>query len=70
LRLAGAGGSRPLLAAGAEGGSVAPLERLEALLAVRRPLYEQVAQARVPVEGRTADEVADEVLRVLRGSAG
>jgi shikimate kinase len=70
LRLASAGGSRPLLAAGAAGEAVAPLQRLEALLAVRRPLYERVAQARVSVEGRTADEVADEVLRVLGRRAG
>ena len=70
LRLANTGGSRPLLAAGAAGETVAPLLRLEALLAVRRPLYEQVALARVSVEGRTADEVADEVLRVLGRRAG
>jgi shikimate kinase len=70
MRLAGARGSRPLLAAGAESAAVLPLPRLEALLAERRPLYEQVAQERVPAEGRTVDEVADEVLRVLRGPAG
>jgi shikimate kinase len=70
LRLASAGDSRPLLAAGSAEAVVAPLQRLEALLAVRRPLYEQVAQARVSVEGRTADEVADEVLRVLRRRPG
>jgi shikimate kinase len=69
-RLASAGGSRPLLAPGARGEAVAPLERLETLLAERRPLYEQVAQARVPVDGRTAGEVADEVLRVLAWRAG
>ena len=70
LRLASAGGSRPLLAAGVAGEAVAPLQWLEALLAVRRPLYEQVAQARVLVDGRTVDEVADEVLRVLGRQAG
>jgi shikimate kinase len=59
-----------LLAAGASGGTVAPRRRLEALLLERRPLYEQVAQVRVSVEGRTADEVADEVLRVLGRRAG
>jgi shikimate kinase len=70
LRLASAGGSRPLLAAGAAGETASMLQRLETLLAARRPLYEQVAQTRVPVEGRTADEVADEVLRVLARRAG
>ena len=69
-RLASTGGSRPLLAAGAAGETVAPLLRLETLLAERRPLYEQVAQACVSVEGRTADEVADEVLRVLARRSG
>ena len=69
-RLAGAGDSRPLLAAGAAGEPVDPLQRLETLLAERRPLYEQVAQARVSVEGRTTDEVAVEVLRVLARRAG
>ena len=69
VRLAGAAGSRPLLAAGAGGRPVDPRQRLEELLAARRPLYEQVARARVAVAGRTADEVADEVLRVLGGRA-
>lgn len=70
LRLESAGGSRPLLAAGAAGETAAPRRRLEALLAERQPLYEQVAQVRVPVEGRTADEVAGEVVRVLARRAG
>ena len=70
LRLASSGGSRPLLAAGVAGETVAPLLRLETLLAERRPLYEQVAQVRVSVDGRSAVEVADEVLRVLGGRAG
>ena len=70
LRLAGAKGSRPLLAAGAPGATVPTLQRLEVLLAERRTLYERVAQARVWVEGRTADEVADEVLRVLGRRVG
>ncbi len=70
LRLASTAGSRPLLTAGAGGADVTPLQRLEALLAVRRPLYEQVAQVCVSVEGRTEDEVADEVLRVLARRAG
>jgi shikimate kinase len=69
-RLADAVGSRPLLAAGAAGAAVAPLQRLGTLLAERRPLYEAVALARVSVDGRTADEVADEVLRVLGKRTG
>jgi shikimate kinase len=68
-RLASAPGSRPLLAAAAAG-PADPARWLEELLAVRRPLYEEVAQAHVAVEGRTADELADEVLRVLRERAG
>jgi shikimate kinase len=52
------------------GETLAPLLRLETLLAERRPLYEQVAQVRVSVDGRSADEVADEVLRVLGRRAG
>ena len=70
LRLANPGGLRPLLAAGAAGEPFAPLLRLEALLAERRSLYEEVALARVSVDDRTADEVAAEVLRVLGRRAG
>lgn len=70
LRLANSGGSRPLLVAGAAGDPVTPLQRLETLLVERRPLYEQVAQVRVPVDGRTADRVAAEVLRALGRLAG
>ncbi len=70
LRLAETAGSRPLLSTAAAGGAATLSQRIDALLAVRRPLYEQVAQARVPVDGRTADEVADEVLRVLAVRAG
>jgi shikimate kinase len=70
LRLASTGGSRPLLVARAAGETIAPFRRLEALLVERRPLYEEVAQVRVSVEGRTVDEVADEVLRVLGRRAG
>jgi shikimate kinase len=70
LRLATEGGSRPLLASEAAGEAIAPLRRLEALLAERRPLYAQVAHVRVQGDGRTADEVADEVLRLLGSRAG
>jgi shikimate kinase len=70
LRLASTGGARPLLAGAVAGGTADLLGRLEELLAARRPLYERVAQARVSVEGRSVDEVADEVLRVLGRRAG
>jgi shikimate kinase len=70
LRLKGAEGSRPLLAAGTAGRTAPVLQRLETTLAERRPLYEQVAQARVSVEGRTADEIADEVIRLVGTWAG
>ena len=33
------------------------------LMAARRPLYEEVASVTVPTDGRTPDEVADEVVR-------
>jgi shikimate kinase len=65
-RLAETGSSRPLLGADGSGQARDLLQRLEELLAARRSLYEEVAQARVPVDGRTVDQVADEVLRVLR----
>jgi shikimate kinase len=35
------------------------------LMAARRPLYEQVATATVPTDGRTPEDVADEVERML-----
>jgi shikimate kinase len=35
------------------------------LMEARRPLYEEVATLRVATDSRTADEVADEVVRVL-----
>jgi shikimate kinase len=69
-RLTGAEGSRPLLAGAAVGPAADPAGRLEALLAERRSLYEEVAQIRVAVEGRTVDEVADEVLEALGKCAG
>lgn len=68
-RLAGTGGSRPLLPAGGTGAAALRV-RLEGLLAERLPLYEEVAAARVRVDGLTAEEVADEVLRVLGRAAG
>ena len=68
-RLAGTWNSRPLLGADESGRPRDPVRRLEELLAIRKPLYEEVADARVPVDGRTPDQVADEVLRVLRSRA-
>jgi shikimate kinase len=50
--------SRPLLA-----GSAVE-ERLEILLRERTPLYEMVAEFRVPTSGRTAGEVADAILQL------
>jgi shikimate kinase len=49
---------RPLLADG--------LPKLEAMLAERRGLYGQIAEVRVPTDGRTPEQVADEVLARLR----
>jgi shikimate kinase len=60
-RLAGHEHARPLLA------GTDPERRLADLLAARRPLYEEVAALRVVTEGRTAEQVADEVLRRVRG---
>ncbi len=59
-RLAGSRSVRPLL----EG--TVPAARLAELLEARRPAYEEVAQVRVTTEGRTPDEVAEELLRLLR----
>ena len=36
------------------------------LMEQRRPVYEAVASARVDTDGRTPDEVADEVVRLVR----
>ncbi len=54
----GLGQSRPLLA-------VNPRATLRHQLEQRRPLYEEVASATVATDGRTPDEVAAEVLRVI-----
>ncbi len=50
--------SRPLLLGNVRG-------QLRALLEARRPLYDQVATVTVDTDGRTPDEVADEVLAAL-----
>ncbi len=47
-----------------------PRAHLRTLLEQRRPTYEAVADATVSTAGRTAEEVADEVLGRLNGSAG
>lgn len=56
----GLGVSRPLLF-----GNVRA--RLKQLMEERRPLYNQVATVTVSTDGRTPDEVADEVLKVIAG---
>jgi shikimate kinase len=65
-RLAAGGGetvkARPLLA-----GRPA-LERLEALLRERAPLYAEAAHVRVPTDGRSPEQVADAVLAALGAS--
>jgi shikimate kinase len=50
------GGHRPLLDDDAEG-------TLQRMLRDREPLYREVADAVVPVDGRSVDEVAEAVLR-------
>jgi shikimate kinase len=64
-RLGGEAGARPLLAATGPGGSRPLLRRLEELLAARAPFYREVSHVSVVTDGRTPDEVADEVLRRL-----
>lgn len=59
-RVGGAPGHRPLLAEDPDGA----LRRLDA---ERRPLYEQVADAVVDVDGRSPDEVADVVAALAAG---
>ncbi len=58
IRRVGLGAGRPLLA-------VNPRATLKHLLDQRRPLYEKAATHIVPTDGRTPDEVADEVTAVL-----
>jgi shikimate kinase len=61
-RIAGGEGRRPLL----DGGP--PETRLAELLKRREPLYAEAAQWRIPTDGRTPDQVADEVLAALGGA--
>ena len=58
-RLKGSLGSRPLLAGGE------PRARLEAMLVERAARYAEVAELRLPTDGRSPAEVADELLRAL-----
>lgn len=53
---------RPLLA------GAAVEERLEMLLRERSPLYEMVAEFKVPTDGRTAVQVAEAVLTLANGA--
>lgn len=63
-RIAGDATVRPLL-----GGVAEPEARLAALLAERAPLYAEVAEVRVPTDGRTPEAVADAVLAALGAGA-
>lgn len=46
-----------------------PRQALRRMLAIRRPLYEGVAAAVVDTSGRPPEDVADEVLALLRADA-
>lgn len=59
VKRVGLGTGRPLLA-------LNPRATLKYLLDKRRPLYEQVAVITVATDGRTPEEVAEEVLDALR----
>ncbi|MEV4756791.1 shikimate kinase [Micromonospora sp. NPDC049559] len=59
LRRVGLGAGRPLLA-------MNPRATLKHLLDQRRPLYAEVATHTVTTDGRTPEEVADEILALLK----
>lgn len=59
IKRVGLGAGRPLLA-------VNPRATLKYLLDQRRPLYEEVATFTVTTDDRTPEQVADEVLRLLK----
>jgi shikimate kinase len=61
VRRVGLGQGRPLLA-------LNPRATLRHLLEQRRPLYEKAATITVVTDGRTAEEVVEEVLAALRGA--
>ncbi|HEY0699135.1 MAG TPA: shikimate kinase [Micromonospora sp.] len=58
VKRVGLGSGRPLLA-------VNPRATLKHLMDQRRPLYEEVATATVVTDGRSAEEVADEIRAIL-----
>ncbi|MFY1693446.1 shikimate kinase [Plantactinospora sp. WMMB782] len=62
-RRVGLGAGRPLLA-------INPRATLKHLLDQRRPLYAEVATLTVVTDGRTPEQVADEILTTLAGDAG
>jgi shikimate kinase len=62
----GDGSGRPLLA----GGPGTASERVADLARSRAPLYVEVADVVVDVDGRSAAEVAEEVLAAVRAHGG
>jgi shikimate kinase len=58
VRRVGLGAGRPLLA-------INPRATLKHLLDQRRPLYEEVAIATVVTDGRTPEDIADDVLKAV-----
>ena len=56
VKRVGLGSARPLLLGNVRG-------RIKALLDERTPIYEAVATETVDTDGRTPEEVADEILR-------
>ncbi|MEE6261851.1 shikimate kinase [Plantactinospora sonchi] len=63
VRRVGLGSGRPLLA-------INPRATLKHLLDLRRPVYDEVATWTVVTDGRTPEQVADEILAGLAGDAG
>ncbi|MFK3985425.1 shikimate kinase [Micromonospora sp. NPDC050397] len=59
IRRVGLGAGRPLLA-------INPRATLKYLLDQRRPLYQEVAAHTVITDGRTPEQVADEILELLK----
>jgi shikimate kinase len=59
IRRVGLGAGRPLLA-------INPRATLKYLMDQRRPLYQQVATLTVATDGRTPQQVADEILAVIK----
>lgn len=63
IKRVGLGQGRPLLA-------LNPRATLRHLLEQRRPLYEKVATHIVPTDGRTPEEIADDIAALLRVDQG